>query len=78
MQLVQENEGKLLIKIVKTPQYLPKDEQEIVSKMQSCVGKGLYITFNYVDQIQRAKNGKYIFLIQKLPIKFGIIDEYQS
>lgn len=71
MQLVQEKEGKLLVKIVKTTQYSPKDEQEILSKMQSCVGDGLHIIFNYVEAIQRAKSGKYKFLIQKLPIEFG-------
>jgi len=70
MQLVQEKEGELLIKIVKASQYLPKDEQEILSKMQKAVGSGLNINFNYVKNISRTKSGKYRFLIQKLSIKF--------
>ncbi len=71
MQLIQEKEGGLLVKIVKSSQYLPKDEQEILSKIQSCVGGGLEVLFDYVDRIPRTKSGKYRFLIQKLPIKFG-------
>ncbi len=71
MQLLQHREGELVIKIVKTPGYSTKDEQEILSKIQSCVGDGLNINFDYVDNIPRTKSGKHRFLIQKLPIRFG-------
>lgn len=71
MQLLQQKEGELVIKIVKTPRYSTKDEQEILSKMQSCVVDGLNINFDYVDNIPRTKSGKHRFLIQKLPIRFG-------
>ncbi len=71
MQLVQESEGELLVKIVKFPQYSDRDEQEILSKMQTAVGKGLNIKFEYVDHIPRTKSGKCRFLIQKLPIELG-------
>jgi phenylacetate-CoA ligase len=71
MQLVQEKEGELIVKIAKTSQYSANDEKEILSKMQRAVSNGLHISFSYVDHIPRTKNGKYKFLIQKLPIKFG-------
>ena len=71
MQLLQQKEGELVIKIVKTPRYSTKDEQEIISKMQSCVVDGLNINFDYVDNIPRTISGKHRFLIQKLPIRFG-------
>jgi phenylacetate-CoA ligase len=71
MQLVQEKEGEVTVKIVKTSQYSTDDEKEIISKMQRAVDGGLDINFAYVDFIPRTQRGKYKFLIQKLPIKFG-------
>jgi len=71
MQLVQEKEGELIVKVVKSAQYSANDEKEILSKMQRAVGNGLNISFSYVDLIPRSKSGKYRFLIQKLPIEFG-------
>lgn len=75
MQLVQEKKGKIVVKIVETSQYSDNDEKEIFSKMQGAVGSGLELKFDYVDHIPRTKNGKYRFLIQKLPIKFGNYNE---
>jgi len=71
MQLVQEKEGQLIVKIVRTSQYSTNDEKEILFKMQRAVSEGLDISFSYVSHISRTKSGKYRFLIQKLPIEFG-------
>ncbi len=71
MQLIQEKEGELVVRIVKSPQYSNADQQEILSKMQRAVGNGLNISFDYIDHIPRTQSGKYKFLIQKLPIEFG-------
>ena len=71
MQLMQEEEGELMVRIVKTLQYSENDEQEFLTKMQKAVGNGLDINFEYVDHIPRTETGKYRFLIQKLPIEFG-------
>jgi len=71
MQLVQEKEGELIVRIVKTDHYSDKDEGEILAKMQGAVSSGLEINFAYVDHIPRTQSGKYRFLIQKLPIEFG-------
>lgn len=70
MQLVQEKEGILTVKIVKNDRYLDVDEHEIWSKMQRAVGNGLDVNFEYIDFIPRTQYGKYRFLIQKLPIEF--------
>ena len=75
MQLVQEEEGEITVKIVKTSQYSADDEKEILSKMQRAVGSGLDVNFDYVDRIPRTQSGKYRFLIQKLPIDFGYMGE---
>ena len=71
MQLVQEKEGQLIVRVVRTSQYSDNDEKEILSKMQRAVSDGLDISFSYVSHIPRTKSGKYKFLIQKLPIEFG-------
>ena len=71
MQLIQEKEGEITVRIVKTLQYSKNDEQEILTKMQKAVGNGLDINFEYVNHIPRTERGKYRFLIQKLPIGVG-------
>jgi len=70
MQLVQEKEGELIVRVVGTSQYSANDEKEILSKMQRAVSDGLDISFSYIRYIPRTKSGKYKFLIQKLPIEF--------
>jgi phenylacetate-CoA ligase len=72
MQLVQEKKGSIIINIVRTDNYSPEDEEEIGAKMQDAVGGTLDIEFNYVNDIERTKRGKHKFLIQKLPVKFGL------
>jgi len=71
MQIVQEKEGEIRIRILKSAHYSDKDEKEIESKMDMAVRDGLNIRFEYVDYIPRTKSGKHRFLIQKLPIEFG-------
>jgi phenylacetate-CoA ligase len=71
MQLVQEEEGRLVVMIVKIEGYSARHEQEIRQKMQKSVDDQLDIDFSYVDEIPKTERGKYRFLIQKLPIEFG-------
>jgi len=71
MQFIQEEEGKLLIRVVKTTRYSNEDEEELRSKIQNATGGGLRIEFDYVDSIPRTERGKYRLFIQKLPISFG-------
>ncbi|GAG44650.1 unnamed protein product, partial [marine sediment metagenome] len=58
MQLVQEKEGELIVRVVRTSQYSANDEKEILSKMQRAVSDGLDISFSYVSHIPRTKSGK--------------------
>lgn len=43
----------------------------IIYKIQEAAGNKLDVKVVYVDGIPRTKRGKYRFLIQKIPIKFG-------
>jgi phenylacetate-CoA ligase len=71
MQLVQEEKGKILVNIVKTPNYSDDDEEELRRKMIDSVDGQLDVQFKYVNEIPRTKLGKFKFLIQKLPVEFG-------
>ena len=66
MQLFQEREGQIEIRIVKYPGYSPSDEEEIRHTIQTAVQKGLEVTFLYVDDITPRSSGKRAFLIQNL------------
>lgn len=70
MQLVQEKKGEIIVKIVKMKDFDCDDEKEILGKLTQVVNKGLDVSFEYVESIPRAKNGKYKFLIQKLDLSF--------
>jgi len=71
VQFVQEEKGKLLIKIVKGETFTSYDEQEIVQSMEKTFGDVLTVDIEYVDEIPPTKIGKHRFLIQKLPVNFG-------
>lgn len=72
MQLVQEEKGSIVINVVEYNNYSSREEEEIRTKMNKAVWGTLDIRFNYVDEIERTVRGKHKFLIQKLPIKFGL------
>ncbi|MBF4475244.1 phenylacetate--CoA ligase family protein [Methanobacterium formicicum] len=67
MQIVQEEVGKIIIKIIPEANYSSENEDEIKSKLKNVVDD-LEIDFEYVDHIQRTKTGKHKFLIQKLEL----------
>jgi len=68
MQLEQFEKGKVLVRIVRDHGYGTPDEEEIRTKMIQAVSGQLDISFEYIDEIPRAKSGKHRLLIQKLPI----------
>lgn len=63
-QLVQDEIGKVVIKIVKTEYYSDEDEKEILSKFKSVAAFDL--EFEYVPNILLTKSGKHLFLIQNI------------
>lgn len=71
VQLYQDTEGEILINIVKRKGYTKKDTNNIQKKFQKRFDDEFKININFLDNIPRTRTGKYRFLIQKLPIKFG-------
>lgn len=68
LQLLQDEPGRVILRIVKRDSYNDKDEQEIRTKMTKCVRLGLKITFDYVDHIEPTARGKHVFIKQSVPI----------
>ena len=69
-QLVQEIEGELTIKIVKTDKYTGEHTEQILKLMQTYVGSNIKLNLRFVSQIPPTKSGKYRFIISKVPVKF--------
>jgi len=71
IQFIQENPGKLIVKIVKNSS---KDTREVAEYVKNflilALGKKWSFTLKFVNKIPRTITGKYKFLIQKLPIRY--------
>ncbi len=68
IQLVQNDPGKIVVKVAKGANYGSEDEQEIKQKMLDCAKTGLNVEFDYVDNIPLTRRGKHIFIKQSLDI----------
>jgi phenylacetate-CoA ligase len=68
IQLVQDEPGKIVVRLVKQPDFDVSDENEIRNKITSCVKTGLEVSFEYVDLIPPTARGKHIFVKQSLPL----------
>lgn len=69
-QFVQNEPGKILMKIVRGPGFSEKDVQRLLREVGAKM-EGIELTLEYVETIPRTQSGKYRFLIQNLPIQFG-------
>lgn len=63
-KLIQKEYGKVIICIVKTPEYTDEDEKEIRYSYKQ--NAGVDIEFVYMDDIELTRSGKSIFLDQYL------------
>ncbi|MCC9296348.1 phenylacetate--CoA ligase family protein [Clostridium sp. WLY-B-L2] len=68
MQLVQNEVGKVLVKIVEKEKLNKTDLNEISDKMKNAAYNRIDVEIKIVDNIVRTKSGKYKFLIQNLNI----------
>jgi len=70
-QFYQDKRGEATFNIVKKESYTNCDTRYIRKELQKKLGKDMKLIINPVDYIPQTKSGKFRFLIQKLPIKFG-------
>ena len=64
-QVVQESDGGITVKIVRGQKFLARDGEKIARSMRDILGADMDVTIQYVDDIQRSKNGKFQFIISK-------------
>ncbi len=70
-QFFQEEKGKVFFNIIRKNSYTEKDTEYIYRELNKKLGNDMDLIIHFVDHIPRTKNGKYRFLIQKLPINLG-------
>lgn len=63
-QLIQNEIGKLTIKIVKLGDFSQEDENEIQTKIQNITN--IELNLDYVDELPLTQSGKHMFLIQNI------------
>lgn len=70
-QILQEDYEHLVIKIVKKPGYTDDDTKQLCEGIQKRIGQQINISVEFVSDIPRGANGKYRWVISKVPINFG-------
>jgi len=73
IQLFQEKQGELTIKVVKEASYSDSEVKAHILKIYGLRAQGrCTLKVSFVDSISLTERGKFKFLIQKLPIEFGV------
>jgi phenylacetate-CoA ligase len=65
-QIIQESKDKLVIKIVKRPNYNEKDSVFLLNELRVRVGD-MDVELEFVEDIPLTKAGKYRWIISKIP-----------
>jgi phenylacetate-CoA ligase len=58
-QVVQKKPGEVVVKIVRRPSYSTRDEESISREIHYWISPRLGVHFQYVDEIERERNGKF-------------------
>ena len=72
-QFYQEEKGKAVFNVVKMDAYTEQDTECIKKALNERFGDSVELTIRFVDHIPRTERGKYQYLIQKLPIEYGVL-----
>lgn len=65
-QIIQMDKDEIIIKIVPLDSFSLKDETTIIKEARLRLGNNVRIKIEYVEKIERDKNGKFRFVINKL------------
>jgi len=68
-QIIQEDLSNITIKIIKGKGYKEEDTKYLLHEMQRRVGLEMKIHIEYVDEIPQSKNGKFRWVISKVPLE---------
>ncbi len=69
-QLIQEKIEELQVNIVPRSGYTEKDGELLLAKIRSYLGDEIKIRFQIVEEIPRTPQGKFKFVVSKIPIQF--------
>lgn len=70
-QVVQTEINKLVVKVVRKPDYSPQTEVYLTGKIQAQVSPKILVAFEYVDAIETSGSGKYRPTISKIRNTIG-------
>lgn len=70
-QMIQETPQLIRIRIVPRPGFSKRDEERVASNLRERVGGEMKFQFETVDHIPRLPNGKFRYVISKVPLNFG-------
>jgi phenylacetate-CoA ligase len=65
-QIIQERLGEIMIRIVCRSGYSTKDERQIRRDIESWLSPRLAVRFEYVQEIERERNGKFRAVLSRL------------
>jgi phenylacetate-CoA ligase len=70
-QILQECIDQLVVKIVKKDTYTKQDEIALLKAFEERLGSQMRIRVEYADAIPRTRNGKFRWVISKIPPRFS-------
>jgi phenylacetate-CoA ligase len=70
-QFYQDKADEVVFSVVRKETYTDRDTEYIRRELLKKLGDDINLVIRFVDHIPRTQSGKYQFLIQKLPVKFG-------
>lgn len=69
-QIIQEDLSNITIKIVKKETYSDEDSLQLKMALKERLGNDVNINLEFVEFIPRTKNGKFRWVISKVPLEF--------
>jgi phenylacetate-CoA ligase len=68
---VQEAVDHLVVRIVPRAEYGERDAETLLRGLRERLGSSMRIELRLVEAIPRSANGKYRWVISKVPLRFG-------
>jgi phenylacetate-CoA ligase len=65
-QLFQEKPEEVTVRIVRDPEFSALDEKKILEEARVRLGTDIGIHFEYVEALERTRNGKIRFVVSKV------------
>jgi len=74
-QIVQDDIQHIKVKIVKNNYYSNQDSKILLEGLRKCLGRNMKIILEFVNNIERTKNGKYRWVISNVHRKMDFNKE---